>query len=261
MLDPTHYARWVRKVHSMENDAPINVDQLAEKCGIAVHEDSIQGFLGLWFQVRDREGIILAEGLTRRRRRFTLAHELGHACLPAHRNSRALKCLDRDLTEADVDRGPETEANAFAAELLAPRRLVVPMLSNGALSIRKGSQIADRFDVSLSCAVRRIVELGRQPTAMVLAEAGSVLWCVRRHGFPFGLPSSGEPVPPDTITADIGAGRDGSADPQAVDPAVWLPTARKRFTLLESAVPLGSTQQVLSLLWIPDFDDDPEDEY
>ncbi|HMO55398.1 MAG TPA: ImmA/IrrE family metallo-endopeptidase, partial [Tepidiformaceae bacterium] len=85
----------------MEDDIPVDVDLLAEKCGIPVHEDSIQGFLGLWLHVGDSEGIVLAEGQSPRRRRFTLAHELGHACLPTHRKSAGLKCLEEDLAERD----------------------------------------------------------------------------------------------------------------------------------------------------------------
>jgi len=199
MNDPQHYARWVRRVHSMEHDVPICVDLLAEKCRIPIYEDSIRGFLGLWFHVRECEGIVLAEGQAPRRRRFTLAHELGHACLPAHRKSAGLKCLEEDLSEADSNRTMETEANAFAAELLAPRKLVTPMLASGAISIRKADEIAEWFDVSLTCVVRRVVEYGKQPAAMVLCDGGKVKWSVRRNGFPYGLPGSGDAIPPGSI--------------------------------------------------------------
>lgn len=53
------------------------------------------------------------------RRRFTAAHELGHAVL--HRESMGATLLDATIEEADGVLGPmEAEANRFAAELLMP---------------------------------------------------------------------------------------------------------------------------------------------
>lgn len=260
MKDPPNYARWVRKVHSMEDAVPISVDLLAEKCGIPIHEDSIQGFLGLWLHVSECQGIVLAEGQTSRRRRFTLAHELGHACIPTHSKAGILHCLEADLSEADVDRGLETEANAFAAELLAPKRLVTPMLSTGALSIRKADEIANHFDVSLTCAVRRVVEYGKQAAAMVLSENARIKWSVRRNGFPYGLPGSGDQIPGGTIARDIQAGGANSIDPRSVERLAWLPESSGHFTVMESAIRLGSLNQIVSLLWIPDLEPEESDE-
>ncbi len=244
----------------MEDTVPISVDLLAENCGIPIYEDSIQGFLGLWFHVSECQGIVLAQGQTPRRRRFTLAHELGHACMPTHRKSSNLKCLEEDLTERDSDRALETEANAFAAELLAPKRLVTPMLATGAISIRKADEIANQFDISLTCAVRRVVEYGKQSAAMVLCENGKVKWSVRRNGFPYGLPGSGDQIPGGTIARDIQAGGANSIDPRSVERLAWLPDTSGHFTVMESALQLGSLDQVLSLLWIPDLEPEEPDE-
>jgi len=53
------------------------------------------------------------------RRRFTAAHELGHAVL--HRDSMGATLQDATIEEADGVLGPmEVEANRFAAELLMP---------------------------------------------------------------------------------------------------------------------------------------------
>jgi hypothetical protein len=238
----------------METDIPIDVDLLAETCGIPIHEESIQGFLGLWLHFGSCEGIVLAEGQIPRRRRFTLAHELGHACLPTHRKSAGLKCLETDLIEGESDRTIESEANAFAAELLAPRKLVTPMLSTGAIGIRKADQIAERFDISLTSAVRRVVEYSREPAAMVLCEGPKVKWSVRRNHFPYGLPGAGDKIPPGSIAKEIVAGQQGSLDPRNVERLTWLPDASGHFTLMESAIRLGGLDQVLSLLWIPNLE-------
>lgn len=254
MKDPAHYARWVRQFHGMEDTAPLDVDLLAKRCGIAVHEEEYDSFLGLWLHIGSREGILLDSRQIPRRRRFTLGHELGHSCIPSHRKATNLKCIDADLNEADVDRGIETEANRFAAELLAPRKLVASMLKTGALGLAKADEIATRFDISLTCASRRVVEHSGQPGALVLTERGRVSWCVRRHGFPYGLPGKGDRVPPDTIAHFVEHGEGGTTTPRQIDARTWLPMVAGRFTLMESAIRLGSLEQVLSLLWIPDLE-------
>jgi hypothetical protein len=258
--DPAHYARWVRRVHDVEEELPLDVDALATRCNIHVHDDEFDGFLGLWFTVQGRDAIVLDARQGRRRRRFTLGHELGHACMPSHRASGARQCLDTDLAEADSDRGLEAEANQFAAELLAPRRLVAPLLKTGALDLAKADEIANRFDISLTCAARRVVEHSGQPMALVLSSGGRIIWSVRRHGFPYGLPGRGDPAPPDTIAHSIDRGDGGTLAPRPVSRTAWLPERRGQFTLMESAIRLGMLDQVLSLLWIPDMESaDSED--
>jgi hypothetical protein len=244
----------------MEEEIPLDVDALAERCNIVVHEDEFDGFLGLWFSIQGRDGIVLHARQGRRRRRFTLGHELGHACMPTHRTSGARQCLETDLTEADADRGIETQANLFAAELLAPKRLVAPLLKTGALGLAKADDIANRFDISLTCAARRIVEHSGQPTALVLSEGGRIAWCVRRHGFPWGLPGRGDRVPVDTIAHSVGHGNDDALAPRPVSGSGWLPDSTGRFRLMESAIRLGALDQILSLLWIPDLEPEGSEE-
>jgi Zn-dependent peptidase ImmA (M78 family) len=58
------------------------------------------------------------------RRRFTLAHELGHwVCQCLEGRTAPVYCRPKDLTTA-ADRAIEREANVFAAELLMPREAV-----------------------------------------------------------------------------------------------------------------------------------------
>lgn len=261
MKSPGDYARWVRRVHGLEEVVPLDVDDLARRCGITVAEETINSFLGLWLRVGSVEGIILDKRQGHARRRFTLAHELGHSCIPTHRKSASLRCLAVDLSGKDSGSTVEAQANEFAAELLAPRKLVAPLLKTGALSLAKAEEIADRFEISLTCAARCVIEHGAQPAALVLTEGGQVSWCVRRHGFPYGLPGNGDRVPPDTMAHFVEHGEDGSRAPRQVSSTAWLPMISARFTVMESAIRLGSLGQVISLLWIPDLEQGPpEDE-
>jgi hypothetical protein len=240
----------------MKDDAPLDVDRLAECCGVRLYEDQFDGFLGLWFKVGETHAVVLEERQIPTRRRFTLAHELGHACIPRHARSLSLRCLAADLSGADPDKTTEREANEFAAELLAPRHLVGPMLTTGSISLAKGQEIADRFDISLTAGARRVVEWAGEAAALVLCENGHVMWSIRRNGFPYGLPGKGDPIPPGTPAAYVLAGEVGALEPQEIEAIQWLREGegQRSLTLLESAVRLGDTGQVLSLLWIPDLE-------
>lgn len=61
-----------------------------------------------------------------RRRRFSIAHELGHWVF--HRGKTRI-CRPEDIQERSNGAAIEQEANRFAADLLLPRYLLQPMAS------------------------------------------------------------------------------------------------------------------------------------
>lgn len=90
------------------------------------------------------------------RRRFTLAHELGHwicHCLEGQRTDEVY-CRPVDVTEA-TDRDLEREANVFAAELIMPEPLVL-----GEWEAHPSvGEMAWRFEVSESAMHWRLYNL------------------------------------------------------------------------------------------------------
>ena len=84
------------------------------------------------------------------RKRFTVAHEIGHSVLghTSHINQ------GRDLNSAEVDK---IEADQFAAELLMPLRMVKADIEGG---IRSANQLALRYWVSQEAMGRRLMETG-----------------------------------------------------------------------------------------------------
>jgi hypothetical protein len=68
------------------------------------------------------------------RRRFTLAHELGHILIPWHAGTVFVSHVETDSASASHDyRAMEAEANRFAAELLMPTRWVRDRLGDSSL--------------------------------------------------------------------------------------------------------------------------------
>jgi predicted transcriptional regulator len=88
------------------------------------------------------------------RRRFTIAHEVGHHFL--HSDGATVLCRPVDVDQADeAARAKEREANRFAAELLMPEELVRAHAGREA----DVAQLARTFDVSPIAMAYRLVNL------------------------------------------------------------------------------------------------------
>jgi hypothetical protein len=95
------------------------------------------------------------------RRRFTIAHELGHWYLHADAAGSFQRfCRDADLASTTRQEGA---ANAFAAALLTPAALLRTEADACGLNL---PLLARRFDVSLPAMRRRLLTLGLLPAWM-----------------------------------------------------------------------------------------------
>jgi Zn-dependent peptidase ImmA (M78 family)/DNA-binding XRE family transcriptional regulator len=138
---------------------PIHVEHLAELCGARVVGHAFQEAVeGLLVQLDDGP-VIGYNSRTKHlgRRRFTIAHELGHLVLRHHERFH----LDLGSTAADghppdYDWLSEREANDFAANLLMPdgevRKYFRPSVPV--------EDLAERFQVSAQAMSYRLMNLG-----------------------------------------------------------------------------------------------------
>ena len=100
----------------------------------------------------DGHAIVLQGGGDERRRRFTIAHEIGHFVLhPQRRRS------ERGGLVNEAGRVLEREADLFAAELLMPEDLVREAVREHGVDARR---LADRFEVSQRAMQTRLQRLG-----------------------------------------------------------------------------------------------------
>ncbi len=102
------------------------------------------------------------------RTRFSIAHELGHYFLDAHR-AYLLRTGKSHPSKGEFlsDRTIETEADAFAAGLLMPSRLLRPLVNEGEMSFADIEVWASEFRTSITSTARRSVELSDFPCALV----------------------------------------------------------------------------------------------
>lgn len=160
-------AQRVRTLHAAD-ELPVPVEEIATKLGATVvyeaMDRSVSGLL-----VRDDDSTVMGINATHPevRQRFSIAHEVGHLVLHRGRpmvvdHVRLNLRDDRSSAATDYE---EIQANAFAAELLMPRDLVLRALRDvdaerSGSEARVVSDLAQVFGVSEQAMEYRLVNLG-----------------------------------------------------------------------------------------------------
>ncbi|MEO9533873.1 MAG: XRE family transcriptional regulator [Crocinitomicaceae bacterium] len=147
---PHSAAQFTRRQFGISPDEPVkNINNLLESHGIIVVEfDTIEKFDGVSF-ISDYgyPVIVINKSFSNDRKRFTLAHELGHLILH----------LDGSFIISEF-RDKELEANKFASEFLMPAEHIKSSLQNLKLSYL--SELKRFWLTSMASIVRRAKDLG-----------------------------------------------------------------------------------------------------
>lgn len=210
-------------------------------------------------------GIMIAAGQDPGRRRFSLAHELGHYHIPKHKDvGLMLSCADADLRARASDaRQLEWEANDFATELLMPRRLFAQDVAGREATFRTVRELAgpEMYDVSLTAAAWRLIQTSREACALVVSTDGQVEWIVRSEAWHYPLAERRRPLPSGSVAAAVARGEAPNPYAESLDPPVWLASSDGRWVapggleMFESTHAVPRLRQVVSLLWVVSSDD------
>ncbi len=199
----------------------------------------------------DRAVITINECSPPERRRYSLAHELGHWQL--HRGQQLFCRGDEASTWTKRSSDPERAADAYAADLLMPSFLFNPAAAAiRAADLAAVRELARSFDTSLTATAIRLVERGRFLSAVAYySSQGTYGWSrqnqklldaqirlpprLHHESVAFAALHGGQPSPRGRLVrADAWLGRDRLAG----------------FQIFESALVIGGG--VLVLLWVND---------
>lgn len=255
----------VTKIFAAEPSLPTQtpVEELARQLDIIdikdLETDGYEG--GLLTQQERTSGIILVnEKCNPARRRFTIAHELGHFLIPTHSpvQTDQFMCRREDMTAWDTkhqDRYArmEAEANQFAALLLMPPpRLRTCMKNFKDPSISDIFHVADHFAVSPEAAGRSYIEYNDEPVAMIITENNKVLRSYRQKEFPFITVRNGMTVPDAS-----GLYRNVDTELEECDTFIWCD--QPNFQLYEQVQKRGKYGMILLWAELPDESDEEEE--
>lgn len=159
-----------------QDDLLKHLDEIARARGALVVEGQLDGSDARLNMAGEPAIITVASRVTEpTRRRFSIAHELGH--LEMHRWKVTL-CTSTDMMDWSLKEGSqavELEANEFAAALLMPERFFASLCDDEP-SMEYFIDLASRFRVSLTAAAIRYCRFTPEPVAVVLSQDGIIRW-------------------------------------------------------------------------------------
>lgn len=188
---------------------------------------------------------------------FSIAHELGHYCLPDHPDQ-IVKGGGQHFSRAGFSEGAlsiELEADHFAAGLLMPDFLVKKLVEESEIGLEGIRELTGSAEVSLTAAAIRVAQCARFPICIVVSEGAAV-----RYAFPSetfkdlgqniflrkgaDLPSTSTTARFNALSSNVASGRQVTGDCRLRD---WFDTDRNP-ALDEQVVGLGSYGLTLTVL-------------
>jgi len=154
-----------------------DLNQLAQELKLLVVEVDTESFDGALICSRNRlSGRIIVKKTMREdgRKRFTIAHEIGHFIL--HRE-RQISCLPADIARwENAGENPERQADNFASELLMPSPEMIKQIGDASPSFQLIISLADYFGTTLTATGRKYCEISPYECAIVWSVDGRVRW-------------------------------------------------------------------------------------
>ncbi|TDE13192.1 MULTISPECIES: ImmA/IrrE family metallo-endopeptidase [Dyadobacter] len=187
------------------------------------------------------------------KKRFVLAHELGHMVL--HRQKEATFSDDYETLEA-YKRGPqETEANAFAAELLMPEVLFKEECYKKVFSPDLVRVISERFQTSITSTVYRFIDFGNHPICVFYSKDGKIKYWRKSEDFRYRISDRNKlEVPSDSVANEYyKAGRIYSSrdSAQVIYKSTWFELGKydRDTEMFEYCIITKQYNTVLSVIW------------
>jgi hypothetical protein len=233
-----------------------DLSAIAREFGLRIREVDSEGFDGALVTASGQRGGIIGVKASLReatRKRFTIAHEIGHFLLPGHERPSVCPPQTLEAWGLGVPK-PELEANEFAAELLLPTKYVRSMLVHRFPDFPAIRRTAAEYETSLAAAVRKFLRLTDHVCAMVWSQEGQIVWSKRSEGFT--LPIRRGRLNPATRAWDLLVSN-SQIEPEFEErPShLWLksPGSAAVKRIFECSVFQPNYSAVLTLLWIEDL--------
>ncbi|MFT4176774.1 MAG: ImmA/IrrE family metallo-endopeptidase [Luteolibacter sp.] len=235
----------------IESPDEIDLQTLAFKAGsLSIEEGGLENSDGRIVTTGDQGGVIrVKSGMHRGRKRFTIAHEIGHYQL--HPKLRLSHNDESSNFRIWNDMNEEAEANMFAAELLMPEFLFKPKLGREDPSLATMDRLAEEFKTSTMATLFQYITYTKEPLAMVVSVEGRVKWRVQSQEFKPSI-TRGE-LHKYSGASEINLGKSSDTNGLVDTPAAaWLPFEDTDSDLKEDSRLLEAYGCVVTVLWLDD---------
>ena len=168
---------------------PILIEDVCQKIGsIDIIEKNMSSneFNGISIGNESNVKILINNNIdNRHRKRFTKAHELGHAILHIFTGKQSkFQCSNNDITYNGNDNSKyEKEANVFASSLLMPSKLIEQKIHSNDLSWKVIQDIQNMCDVSLEAAARRVINVSKESCCLIIHKSKTMWTPIKSNSF------------------------------------------------------------------------------
>ncbi len=201
----------------------LNVEEIANAEKLFVIERPLKNFLGMINYEKNYGLITLSEKIpTVTQKIFTITHEMGHFFNERFKSEHLRGCKSDDLVSYKSKKINEDNANLFAAEFLMHKPWFIDYAKDTELSIEFIRDTAKHFNVSLSAAAIRFIEIGHLPAAIIYCSNRKVQWYTAHKVFPFKFIAKAYDVPGESLAFKLFNGEHTITERKLVRAKAWF---------------------------------------
>ncbi len=159
----------------------IDLEAIAYSLGAKVKICALDGCEARIIGYGDKAIIRVSDSVIERRRRFSIAHEIGHWC---HHRGQLLICRPEDIG-GSAGGARERVADSFAADLVLPQYILLPIIRQyRRFDFKTVRDVADMFKTSLTATARRFVDFRHSPALLICHRKGGRAWFMKSKDVP-----------------------------------------------------------------------------
>ncbi len=188
-----------------------------------------------------------------KRRRFSVAHELGHLNLDVtFGEEQTFVCSNRMIETFDISRDKELRADQFASELLMPKRMVQNYFNPQEPCWDSIRQVSNYFDVSLMASAFKFISMTTASCCLIVSKNRQIQFYRSSDSFRYSLQMSDSRIVAEgTFAYKALKSQSIPSDFDIVPANSWIVgyKVKQDSELFEWSLPLNSHGQVLTILW------------
>ena len=247
-VTPVHYAKALLRYVDVRQ--PVQMGDIVKQIGLRIRLVPSHGFDGALVRLAGLpKGIIaIRDSMETSRKRFTTAHEIGHYVLETE--SSVCGSKDVGLLSDDADK-LELAANEFAGELLMPSLVVRRIVKKFGVSMNTCRFIRDQFQVSLTAAAVKCMEVTNRRAALLVIEGGIFIRYKPSNYFDETFKMSvGSPISKKSLASQLSVSGEREKSGR-VDADAWIDVPNCEMVIDEESLLMPRYKTILTLLTLP----------
>ena len=258
----THRAKQLLKDIGYDEITNVPMDMLVSGLGATLIETPLNNSDGKIIRGKSKTLIKINSNIPYpKKRRFTIAHEIGHLILHEkleihNENTNTLNWFKN--TEDQAKKGiQEWEANDFASELLMPEYLFRDFCYKKPFNPQLIQALSDRFKTSITSTLFRIQRLNIYPVTIVFIHNGIVKYWLKSTDTRYFIKNITNLAPPqdsvaqEYLDADYNFVYTGEEKTQNIFKSTWfeLKNDESDSGFYEYCIPTKQYKNIISVIW------------